>query len=52
MTSLADNSGKVPKLKRKKYRDYELNEQEWDLLAIVLEVLKVSFLNPDLCGIL
>jgi hypothetical protein len=41
VTSLADDDPAVPKLKNKKYEDYKLRKEEWDLLEIVLEVLMV-----------
>lgn len=38
---LADHSSKVPKLKNKKSQDYSLTEEEWSLLQLIKEVLKV-----------
>jgi hypothetical protein len=38
----ADES--LPKLKNKHYSDYQLKEDEWGLLGLMMEVLAVSFL--------
>jgi hypothetical protein len=38
---LADSSPHVPKLIKKKYNDYLLTEGEWELLALIKEVLQV-----------
>ena len=39
---LADASSKVPKLKRKKYSDFKISLDEWEMLSLIHEVLKVS----------
>ncbi|KAH7920372.1 hypothetical protein BV22DRAFT_1021370, partial [Leucogyrophana mollusca] len=40
---LADSSSKVPKLKNKKYADYKVSPEEWEMLNLIQEVLKVGF---------
>lgn len=43
---LADASSKVPKLKRKKYSDFKISLDEWEMLSLIHEVLKVpSYLS-------
>ena len=43
-TLLADTSEDVPRLTKRKYSDFNLSTEEWDLLKLVKDVLKVYFL--------
>jgi hypothetical protein len=38
----ADDSDKVPSLKRKQYADYKLSSTEWEHLVCIHQVLQVS----------
>lgn len=38
---VADSSTKVPKLKKKKYYDFKISLDEWEILSLTHEVLKV-----------
>ncbi|KIK78713.1 hypothetical protein PAXRUDRAFT_163234 [Paxillus rubicundulus Ve08.2h10] len=38
---VADSSSKVPKLKKKKYADYTVSPEEWEMLGLIREVLRV-----------
>lgn len=40
-TQLADDSDEVPNLKKKEYRHYRLNKDEWTQLELMREVLQV-----------
>ena len=44
---MADNTSKVPKLKGKKYTDYAIGEEEWKMIELVHEVLKVILFFPS-----
>ncbi|KAF8833160.1 hypothetical protein BDN67DRAFT_917507, partial [Paxillus ammoniavirescens] len=37
---VADSSSKVPKLKKKKYADYTVSPEEWEMLGLIREVLR------------
>lgn len=40
---VADNTSKVPKLRgNRKYADYAISEEEWQMLELIHEVLKVK----------
>ncbi|GLB42145.1 putative hAT family C-terminal dimerisation region [Lyophyllum shimeji] len=38
--AVADDSNKVPNLKNKKYADYKISPEEWDMLELIREVLQ------------
>lgn len=42
---LADDSDEVPALKNKKYSDFKLTAQEWDMIDRMHEVLQVCFFD-------
>ena len=44
---MADDTSKVPKLKGKKYADYAISEEEWKMVELVHEVLKVMLFFPS-----
>ena len=43
---LDNNTSKVPKLKGKKCADYVISEEEWKMVELVHEILKVILFFP------
>ena len=49
-TQLADDSDEVPALHKKKYIQFRLSKDEWELLKLLHEVIKVSPPSSCLCS--
>ncbi|PBK88621.1 hypothetical protein ARMGADRAFT_937126, partial [Armillaria gallica] len=46
--ALADDSPKVPNLKKKKYANFKILPEEWKLLALIMEVLDFEPVSHEL----